>query len=486
MGYVFIVYTFYLGWRICKVFELKSDFSYLRIVAAPTVGIVLFTPLLFAISFVIKLLFPSLYPITFSVLAFSLVTISCELILLRSRSRRVIDFFNETKTNLTLLNLYKRHWGFLLSIAIALVITVPVFFDALHFSDLNLIMKPDLGSDMTNHLGLIASFTKGENIPPESIAYPFVGINYHFLYYFFIAVASHLGSEPVRLLNFLNIISFIQISGVCFLIGRRVFKSDWVGILGFLFFCFGSSLAFWGFFWNHLMEGDLVASLIEFKGCMWQVEFEQWCIFNFNVHINQRHFPFSIAAFGIFVYLLTSFTLFDDLKKRGKIPFILIGLLIGLMPYFHMRTAISASSFVLMFFLFSNNLRKEILITGLVALMLVVPQGIMWKYGVESTLVNYPKFYFGYAIGRFDPISISIYYWKIFGFKILAIIVGFLVSPKAGRILFITLLPLFILPNILQFSNLHDNNKFFILWLLVMNLYAAYTLVYLWKKKYRR
>jgi len=37
------------------------------------------------------------------------------------------------------------------------------------------------------------------------------------------------------LLNFLNIVSFIQISGICFLIGRRVFRSDVVGILGFLF-----------------------------------------------------------------------------------------------------------------------------------------------------------------------------------------------------------------------------------------------------------
>jgi len=271
MGYVFILYTFYLGWRICRWFEVKSDFSYLRIVAAPSVGTILFTPFLFIISYIVKLRFPSLDSISFSVLVFSSVTIACELMLLRSRFKKAGDYLNETKTSLTSFDFYKRHWGFLLSIALALVITAPVFFDALYLSDGSLIMKGYMWSDMTLHLGLIASFAKGENIPPEFIAYPFVGITYHFLYHFFIAVVSRLGLEPARLLNFLNIVSFIQISGICFLIGRRVFRSDVVGILGFLFFCFSSSLAVWGFLWEHTREGDLVAGLLSFKGWMWQV-----------------------------------------------------------------------------------------------------------------------------------------------------------------------------------------------------------------------
>src|SRR3990170_6955247 len=223
MGYVFILYTFYLGWRICRWLEVKSDFSYLRIVAAPSVGTILFTPFLFIISYIVKLRFPSLDSISFSVLVFSSVTIACELMLLRSRFKKAGDYLNETKTSLTSFDFYKRHWGFLLSIALPLVITAPVFFDAVYLSNGNLVMKGYMWSDMTLHLGLIASFAKGENIPPEFIAYPFVGINYHFLYHFFIAVASHFGVEPVRLLNLLNIISFTQISGVCLLIGRRVF-----------------------------------------------------------------------------------------------------------------------------------------------------------------------------------------------------------------------------------------------------------------------
>jgi len=211
--------------------------------------------------------------------------------------------------------------------------------------------------------------------------------------------------------------------------------------------------------------------------------FEMWGLFNFNVYINQRHFPFGIAAFGTFVYLLTSFTLFVDLKKRGKTPFILIGLLIGLMPYIHMPVALSACFTVFMFFIFSNKLRKEIFITGLVAGVLVLPQALMWKYGVDSTLGSYPKVNFGYEIGRLDSIAILVYYWNIFGLKIFAILAGFLLSPKRGHILFITLLPLFILPNIFQFQHtLYDNNKFFILWLLVVNIYAAYPLVLLWGK----
>src|SRR3989304_3312623 len=209
MGYVFILFIFYLGWRICGWFKLKSDFSYLRIVAAPSVGTVFFTPFLFIISYILKLISPTLDPILLSVLVFFSVTISWELITLRSRFKWVRDYLNETKTSL---------------ISFGFIITAPVFFDALYLSDRNLIMKGYMWSDMTLHLGLIASFAKGENIPPEFIAYPFVGITYHFLYHFFIAVVSRLGSEPARLLNFLNIVSFIQISGICFLIGRRVFR----------------------------------------------------------------------------------------------------------------------------------------------------------------------------------------------------------------------------------------------------------------------
>jgi hypothetical protein len=485
MGYIFILYVFYLGWRICKRFELNSDFYYLRILAAPSVGIIFSTTLLFIISYTVKLISPALDPILFSVLFFFSVTIVCKFILLRDQfnEKEVGLYLNETKTSLTSFGFYKKHFGFFLSIALALVITAPVFFDALYLSEASLTMKGYMWSDMTLHLGLIASFAKGENIPPEFIAYPFVGITYHFLFHFLIAVASRLGTEPVHLLNILNIVSFIQISGVCFLMGRRVFKSDWAGILGFLFFCFGSSLAVWGFLWKHIKVGDLTIALLNFNGWMWQGNYERWGLFNFNVYINQRPFPFGIAAFGIFVYLLTSFTLFDDLKKKGKTPFILTGLLIGLMPYFHMPAAISACVAVFMFFIFSNKMRKEIFITGLIAGTLVIPQALMWKYGVESTLGNYPSVHFGYEIGRLDPIAIFVYYCKIFGIKIFTIAAGFILSSKKGRTLFITLLPLFILPNVLQFQHiLYDNSKFFILWLLVINIYAAYPLLLLWSK----
>jgi hypothetical protein len=136
-----------------------------------------------------------------------------------------------------------------------------------------------------------------------------------------------------------------------------------------------------------------------------------------------------------------------------------------------------------MFFIFSNKMRKEIFITGLIAGTLVIPQALMWKYGASSTLGNYPKVHFGYEIGRLDPIAIFVYYWKIFGLKIFAILAGFILSSKKGRILFITLLPLFILPNVFQFQHiLYDNSKFFILWLLVVNIYAAYPLLLLWNK----
>lgn len=482
MGYIFLFYIFYLGWRISKLFELKSDFSYLRIAAAPIVGIVISTPLLFILSYLLNLLFPSSNSILLAVLIFLSFSISSDFMLLRSHFRMIRDCFDEIESALTSFYFYKKHWIFLLSIIISVAISAPIFFGALYITDGNLVMKGYMWSDMTLHLGLIASFAKGENIPPEFIAYPFVTITYHFLTHFIIAVASYIGAEPVRLLNLFDVISFTQISLICLLIGRRLFKSDAAGILGFLLFCFGSSLALWSFIWQHVNKGDLIAAILGFKGWMWQVVFEMWGLFNFNVYINQRHFPFGIAAFVTFFYLLASFTLFDDLKTRGKWPFVLTGLLIGLMPYFHMPTAVSACLLVLMFFILSNKNRKEIFLTGLVAGVLVLPQALMWKYGVSSSLSNYPKVKIGYEIGRMAPIAILLYYWKILGFKIVAILAGFLLSPRKGRILFIALVPLFVLPNIFQFQHiLYDNNKFLILFLTVANIYAALPVIYMWR-----
>jgi hypothetical protein len=483
VGYIFLFYIFYLGWRISKLFELKSDFSYLRIAAAPTVGIVIFTPFLFILSYLLNQLFPSLNSVLCAVLIFLSLSISSEFMLLRSRFRAIRDYFDEIEPTLTSFYFFKKHWVFLLSVIISVAISAPIFFNALYITDGNLEMKGYMWSDMTLHLGLIASFAKGENIPPEFIAYPFVPINYHFLTHFFVAVVSFVGAEPVRLLNLFNVINFIQISLISLLIGRRLFKSDGAGILGFVLFCFGSSLALWSFLWQHMNQGDLMAALLGFKGWMWQVVFEMWGLFNFNVYINQRHFPFGIAAFGIFFYLLACFTLFDDLKTRGKWPFVLTGLLIGLMPYFHMPTAVSACFLVLMCFILSNKNRKDIFLTGIVAGILFLPQALMWKYGVSTLLSNYPKVKIGYEIGRMAPVAISVYYWKILGFKIVAILAGFFLSCRKGRILFITLVPLFILPNIFQFQHmLYDNNKFLILFLTVANIYAAFPLIYVWRK----
>jgi hypothetical protein len=393
------------------------------------------------------------------------------------------DYFDEIESALTSSHFYKKHWIPLLSIIISVAISVPVFFGALYITDGNLLMKGYMWSDMTSHLGLIASFAKGENIPPEFTAYPFVTITYYFLFHFFVAIVSHIGAEPVWLLNVLDVISFIQISLISLLIGRRLFKSDGAGILGFLLFCFGSSLAVWSFIWQHMNQGDLIAALLSFKGWMWQVVVEKWGLFNISVYINQRHFPSAIAAFGIFFYLLASFTLFDDLKIRGKWPFVLTGLLIGLMPYYHMPTAASACFLVLMCFILSNKNRKNIFLTGIVAGALVLPQALMWKYGASTLLNAYPKLNIGYEIGRMAPVAISVYYWKILGFKIVAILAGFFLSPRKGRILFITLVPLFVLPNIFQFQHiLYDNNKFLILFLSVANIYAAFPLIYLWRK----
>lgn len=86
-----------------------------------------------------------------------------------------------------------------------------------------------------------------------------------------------------------------------------------------------------------------------------------------------------------------------------------------------------------------------------------------------------------------SSILVFIKFWGLnLGISILLAAIGFLLSDKRNRLLFLILSLLFIIPNAVTFSSRYDfdNHKFFNLWIIFMNFFSAFAIVKIFKKNF--
>lgn len=481
MGYLFLIIIVYIGWRISGLIKLESDYIYFRILSGPVFGIIFSTIFLYSLQYLLHLFLSYDTSLIISIIA--LVLICLYLIIWKSNSHGYLSTINIENWFYGFKGLkpfITTHSFVLISICIGLIISAPIFLSSLYVHSDQLIMKGSMWSDITLHLGLASSFSSGENIHTEQITYPGTFISYHFLFHYFVGVVSFLGAESYRIFILISIINFVQLSLITYLFGKKIFSSETSGLLSFVFFCFGSSTAFFVIFIAGIENGNLVSTFANHSGWLSNTYFENWGLFNFNVYVNQLHFPFAITTFAIVTYLLSAITFYER-SDGNKVNYLIISLTIGSIPFFHIISCISLCIILVMFFFLSRRNRKEIFVSGLITMVLIAPQIYLWKFGNDSLLTGYPKIHFGYEIGRLDIIDISLYYLKIFGIKIILALLSLYFLSNKERILFVIFLPLFILPNVLQFGYvLYDNNKFLILWLFIINLYASFCVLKIW------
>jgi len=337
-------------------------------------------------------------------------------------------------------------------------------------------------SDFASTIPLIRSFSLGFNFPPQYPLFPEEPIHYHFLFYFLVGFLEKLGVRIDYSLNILSTFGFFSLLIMIYLLAKKLFHSKFVGILSVIFFLFNGSLSFLEFFKLHPLSFDSLRDVItnptfpSFGPYDGKIVSAFW---NLNIYTNQRHLAgaFAISLFIIYLFLM-------PILKKQKINFkisILLGIILGFFFYFHLAVFLMTAIVLILLGLFFRGLRISGLIILMTAGIIAIPQ---YLYLQSGTATFKPFFSPGYlASFNLTFFSFIKYWFYNLGLHSILIPIGFFLSNKNTKKIFMVFFTFFVIGNLIQFSpEIAANHKFFNYFMLAGVMFSAFALVWLWKR----
>ena len=362
----------------------------------------------------------------------------------------------------------------------ALVFSFWLMFSTFGYKDGSILIAPKARSDFGSHIPLIRSFSLGNNFPPEYPIFPGEPIRYHFLFYLLVGLIERAGLRIDFALVVPSALSFSFLIVIIYLLAKLVFKSRFVGILSVISFLFNGSLSFLEFFKAHpvslntpfeILKNTTFPSFGPYDG---KIVSAFW---NLNIFTNQMHLAPPLALLLFLVYLLIK-----NEEKKVSLKWhsaLLWGVFLGILPFSHSSIFIMALAILGISFLLFKHQRVPLLLILALGVILSLPRTLYLK----DTAIFVPQIKLGYLITDNFNIKTFLTYWFMnFGLFFVFMPLGFLLSPKNGKKLFIAFLPLFVIGNLIQFSpEMASNHKFFNVFLIIGNMLAAYLIYKIWK-----
>ncbi|MBI4100836.1 hypothetical protein HY439_03840 [Candidatus Microgenomates bacterium] len=339
-------------------------------------------------------------------------------------------------------------------------------------------------SDFAANIPLIRSFSWGENFPPEYPLFPGEPIRYHFLFYLLVGTLEKIGIPLGWALNLPSILGFFSLLLMIYFLAKTLFKSILVAVLSAILFLFNGSFGFYYFFQKHPLSFPQtildIAATQSFSAFGPYDKNPVTAFWNLNIYTNQRHF-----ASGLFFALLPLY-LFLRASKKKRPPSIKVtialGLILGLLPFWHATAFIIFLIMLAGIFLFLP-FKRQVFLIALIGLFMAFPQ---FLYLTRSQNLSSLHFHPGYLIANNLSITSFLQFWFLnLGLSSLLIPLGVFLAPPKARKIFWIILPVFIIGNLFQFSpDIAVNHKFFNFFLLVGNIFTAFLLSLLWRKNY--
>jgi hypothetical protein len=354
--------------------------------------------------------------------------------------------------------------------------------------------------DFGPNTALVQGFVIGHNVPPEYPLFAGEPIRYHFLFYLGASILTLLGFDPALANNLLTIGSTVALLVLLIALGERLFGSRAVGRIGALLFFVHGSLSFIPWALSFESPEALLAALPvldQFLASPFPYRGEDWAIWAQNVFLNQRHLASSIAVFvGVLLFVVDReptpsgppvgssarwrTLVARALTDRDLRGYVLCGLLLGLMPLWNGAVYL-ASAVVMAAILVLFTRRIELLVTGLVAGLVSLPQ-ILFLRPPGDGPSEFPAFRPGFVVNDPTIIAIAAYMAFLFGPKIVLMAVALASGTGRQRRFFLSISTLVVLVFLVQLSvDIANNHKALTLWLVLANLFAAAGLLWLWR-----
>ncbi|MDF2485567.1 MAG: putative rane protein, partial [Herbinix sp.] len=172
-------------------------------------------------------------------------------------------------------------------------------------------------SDFSPHVGMIRSFSFGNNFPTTYPHFAGEDIKYHFMFQFLAGNLEYLGLRIDYAFNLPSMISFVCAFLLLYLLAVKITGNKAAGVLACTFFAFRSSKTLFTYLTDIPKGTGIWKALTENTNFISSTPNEDWGLWNLNVYCNQRHLAFGLTAmfFILLLFLPHLYAMFEDIKK---------------------------------------------------------------------------------------------------------------------------------------------------------------------------
>ncbi|NLP35305.1 MAG: hypothetical protein GX359_08965 [Clostridiales bacterium] len=356
-------------------------------------------------------------------------------------------------------------------------------------------------SDFSPHIGMIRSFSNGNNFPTAYSHYAGMDIKYHFMFQFLVGNLEYLGLRLDYAFNLPSMLSFISSFLLLYLLALKITGKIGVGVLSCLFFAFRSSKALFTYLANLPAEKGILQALVENTVFIGDTPNEDWGLWNLNVYCNQRHLAFGLAIMFLIIllFLPRAYEMHYALQhiKIGKLYrmrkvdwklllrelfftkeswsvgnyrlAIVSGIILGSLSFFH-GAAVIGCLLVLFVIAIVSKHRLEFVILAAITIGLSLMQT---NFFIEGSAVS-PQFLFGFIAKNKTLFGVASYLERLLGILPLVLLVSFLIQKSIGKHLLIA----FSLPLIFAFTvsltvDVTVNHKYIMMSCILLGIFAA-------------
>lgn len=375
-------------------------------------------------------------------------------------------------------------------------------------------------SDFSPHLGMIRSFSHGNNFPTMYSHYTGEDIRYHFMFQFLAGNLEFLGLRLDWAFNLPSAVSLISVFSLLYVLAVRLSGIRPVGYLSALFFAFRCSPSIFSYLAEVPKGLSIFEALRSNIGFIGYTTNENWGLWNLNVYCNQRHLAFGMCALLLVLHLFLphlyamadrwqkhqtvmlvrnssrngrtercalaadflQFSLFswDGWKAESYLRPVVLGVLLGLTAFWNGATLL-ATIMVLFILAMVSDRRIEYLITAVITTGLSLVQN---NFFMEGLAVGGAKLQFGFIAENTTLFGTLDYIARLTGILFVVLIAAFAVVKGIKRWTLVAFSAPFIFSFFVSLTgDVTVNHKYIMISIMLMNIFAAILVVKLFALK---
>ncbi len=378
-----------------------------------------------------------------------------------------------------------------------------------YMDDHELFIGISVFSDFSPHVGMIRSFSHGNNFPTTYPHYAGEDIRYHFMFQFLAGNLEFLGLRIDYAFNIPSILSFVSAFMLLYLLAVKISGRIGVGLLSCLFFAFRSSKSL--FLWiSQIPKGTgILQALRDNSDFVSSTPNEDWGLWNLNVYCNQRHLAFGLTVmfFLLILFLPHLYEMFEAIKQshfenqrdkknrsrghslvvRGISTFktifftkvgwivkdlrtsIAAGILLGSLGFFHGAALIGVLIILFVMAVVSAR-RLEYLIMAVIA---VAISTLQTHFFIQGNAVS-PQLLFGFIAENKTLFGVASYLDRLLGILPWVLLAAFCIESGVNRYLIIAFsVPLLFAFTISLTVDVTVNHKYIMMSCILLGIFAA-------------